>query len=155
VANQRKDLAHQLSRRLVDASDSIYLEDLRIANMIRRPKPVPDGEGGLAPNGARAKAGLNASIADAAWAQLTSLLIYKTADAGRSVILVDPHHTSQRCSACGHTAQENRRSQAEFRCTACGHLAHADINAARNVLRAGRARQASPVQDRATDPLPL
>ncbi|WP_275888167.1 zinc ribbon domain-containing protein [Nonomuraea lactucae] len=36
-------------------------------------------------------------------------------------------------------ARENRVTQAEFACTACGHTAHADINAATNILRAGLA----------------
>ncbi|MGP3934666.1 zinc ribbon domain-containing protein [Nonomuraea sp. KM88] len=35
-------------------------------------------------------------------------------------------------------------TQAEFACTACGHAAHADVNAAVNILRAGLAlRQAA------------
>jgi putative transposase len=33
----------------------------------------------------------------------------------------------------------NRRTQAAFACTACGHTAHADVNAATNILRAGLA----------------
>ena len=32
-------------------------------------------------------------------------------------------------------------TQAEFRCLARGHHAHADVNAARNILRAGLALQ--------------
>ncbi|MFC4106126.1 zinc ribbon domain-containing protein, partial [Micromonospora zhanjiangensis] len=39
---------------------------------------------------------------------------------------------------------QNRVTQAEFRCVACGHTAHADVNAASNILRAGLARQAAP-----------
>ncbi|MFF5211458.1 zinc ribbon domain-containing protein, partial [Streptosporangium sp. NPDC000396] len=57
---------------------------------------------------------------------------------------VNPANTSRTCSRCGHCAAENRVSQAVFRCTACGHAAHADVNAARNILRAGLAlRQAA------------
>ena len=59
----------------------------------------------------------------------------------RPVIAVDPRHTSQQRARCGHTAAGNRVSQAEFRCLACGHHAHADVNAARNILRAGLALQ--------------
>ena len=46
---------------------------------------------------------------------------------------------SRRCRACGHVAAENRKSQAVFGCVACGHVAHADVNAALNILAAGRA----------------
>ncbi len=46
--------------------DVIYLEDLQVANLRRRPAPKPDGNGGYLPNGARRKAGLNKSISDAA-----------------------------------------------------------------------------------------
>jgi hypothetical protein len=45
-------------------------------------------------------------------------------------------HTSQRCAECGHVAAGNRVTQAAFQCLACGHQAHADVNAAINLLRA-------------------
>ena len=143
VREQRKDLAHKLSRRLVNDYDLIVHEDLRIANMVRRPKPKPADDGSYLPNGAAAKGGLNRSIHDAGWAQLLSFIAYKAEDAGRDVIAVDPRHTSQRCSQCGHVAAENRVTQTTFQCQTCGHQAHADINAAINVLRAGRAQQAT------------
>ncbi|WP_259401132.1 transposase [Microbispora sp. H13382] len=52
---------------------------------------------------------------------------------------VDPRNTSRTCARCGHCAKDNRVTQAEFACTACGHAAHADVNAAKNILRAGLA----------------
>ncbi|WP_440070886.1 zinc ribbon domain-containing protein [Streptosporangium sp. OZ121] len=42
-------------------------------------------------------------------------------------------------AACGHCAQENRLTQAGFHCQRCAHTAHADVNAAINILRAGLA----------------
>jgi putative transposase len=143
VANQRKDLAHQLSRRLVNNHDLIVVENLKVPQMSRRPKPRPNGRGGFDRNGASAKAGLNRSIADAGWGMLRSMLVYKAEDAGRELIAVDPRHTSTRCASCGHTESESRVSQAVFRCRRCGHEDHADINAATNILRAGRAQRAS------------
>ena len=69
-ANQRKDFHHKQARTLVGRYDLLVVEDLVIANMVRRAKPVPDVEnlGQFLPNGARAKSGLNRSISDAGWA---------------------------------------------------------------------------------------
>ena len=137
-ARQRRDALHKLSRSLINDYDVIVHEDLKIANMVRRPKPVADGEGGYAPNGASAKAGLNREIHDAGWGILLRMVAYKAEEAGRQVIAVHPRHTSQACHVCGHVEAGNR-TQAVFRCLACGHTDHADINAARNILRAGLA----------------
>ncbi len=142
VRNQRKDLAHKLSRELVDRYDLIVHEDLEITNMVRRPRPRRAEDDNYGPNGAAAKTGLNRSIADAGWGRLLRCIAYKAEEAGRVVVAVNPRHSSQRCTLCGHTNAGNRRTQAMFRCLACGHEAHADVNAAMNILRAGRARQA-------------
>jgi putative transposase len=117
------------------------LEKLVITNMVRAPRARPDPERPEAflVNGAAAKAGLNRSIHDAGSGNLTSLLSYKAESAGRIVVTVDPRHTSQRCAECGHVEAGNRVTQAVFRCLVCGHEDHADVNAARNILRAGRA----------------
>jgi putative transposase len=141
VARQRLDHAHQTALALVRAHDVIAHENLEIANMTARAKPCPADGGGYAPNGAAAKSGLNKSINDAGWGIFLRVLSAKAESAGRQVIAVNPRHTSQRCAECGHTEAGNRVTQAVFRCLACGHQAHADVNAARNILRAGLALQ--------------
>jgi putative transposase len=55
------------------------------------------------------------------------------------VIAVNPAYTSQRCSSCDHVAKDNRHEQ-RFSCVNCGFTEHADVNAARNILRAGLAQ---------------
>ena len=144
IANQRKDFHHKQARQLVEQHDLLVVEDLQILNMLRRAKPIPDPDnsGQFLPNGARAKSGLNRSISDAGWGQFVSFLRAKAEDAGRIWIEVDPRHTSDRCEKCGHTASENRVTQAEFVCQRCSHRAQADEHAARNILRAGLALHA-------------
>jgi len=71
--------------------------------------------------------------------KLATLLQYKADERGIEVVKVNPRNTSRRCSACGHTAKENRKSQSEFVCMKCGDPAHpvnADYNAARNLALA-------------------
>ena len=140
ISNQRRDFLHKLSRSLVDDYDLIAVEKLPIANMTRRPKPVPDEGGEFASNGAAAKAGLNKSILDAGWGTLISMLVYKAEDAGRHLVAVNPRHTSQTCSRCGHVDRDSRHGTV-FRCVSCGHEDHADVNAAVNILRAGQAQR--------------
>ena len=69
------------------------------------------------------------------YGKLRFLLEYKAALKGVRVVAVDPHHTSQECPRCGHTARKNRKSQALFRCTTCGFQHNADWVAATNIAR--------------------
>lgn len=48
---------------------------------------------------------------------------------------VNPAYTSQEDSACGYVDKLNRPRQATFCCRWCGSQRHADVNAARNILR--------------------
>ncbi|MEV5409164.1 transposase [Thermopolyspora sp. NPDC052614] len=135
VRRQRLDHAHKTANALVAAYDVIAHEDLRIANMTRSASGTIDAPG----RNVAAKAGLNRSILDAGWGVLLTILSHKAESAGRELIAVNPANTSRTCARCGHCTAENRVTQAEFRCTACGHAAHADVNAAKNILRAGLA----------------
>lgn len=67
------------------------------------------------------------------FAQFHSFLIYKTAERGMQVVKIDPRHTSQTCSKCGHQHRSNRKSQSLFLCKNCGYCLNADLNAALNI----------------------
>ncbi len=41
------------------------------------------------------------SIADSSWGMFFNFLSYKAEEAGRQVVKVPPHNTSQICSGCG------------------------------------------------------
>lgn len=144
VARVRRDHLHKTAAALVGAYDFIAVEDLRIRNMTRRPKPKPnpDQPGRFLPNGAASKAGLNTSILDAGWGTFTLMLESKAACAGIEVVRVDPANTSRECNQCGHVAKQNRHRK-RFRCLSCGHTTDADINAAKNILSRGLAQRES------------
>jgi IS605 OrfB family transposase len=76
-----------------------------------------------------------------AWpfASLKTKIAYKAEERGCTVVAVDPRHTSQACSRCGHTARNNRRSQSVFICRHCGYQLNADLNGARNIAAKYRA----------------
>lgn len=67
------------------------------------------------------------------FSQLRRFIEYKAEEWGCTVAGVDPRHTSQTCSRCGHQARNNRRSQGLFKCRECGFTLNADLNAARNI----------------------
>jgi len=114
----------------------IAVEDLQVENMMATPAPKQEAETGeYLPNGASAKAGLNKSIADAAWAMFRNVLTYKAENAGRLVVNVNPAYTSQDCSGCGMRVPKSLK-QRWHHCPnpECLLSLHRDINAAINIL---------------------
>jgi len=134
LEDRRTDWVEQATTDLAATYDYVAVEDLQIKNMVRRPapKPDPDNDGCYLPNGARAKASLNKAILASVWGRFLTRLEHKMPEG--AVLRVDPKNTSRTCAACGHCAPGNRESQAVFECGACGHQAHADTNAAVNIL---------------------
>jgi putative transposase len=141
VKRQRQDFHHRTALALVREYDVIYLEDLQIRNLSRRPEPKPDGNGGYAHNGASRKAGLNKSIQDAGWYAFRRILTCKAEWAGKRVEAIPPAFTTQECSGCGQRIQKSLSARTHV-CIHCGLMLDRDENAAQNILRAGQARQA-------------
>jgi putative transposase len=136
VRNQRRDFCHKASRQIVNRYQVIVLEDLQMANMVKRPKPKQDeSTGAYLPNGASAKAGLNKSIYDAGWGMFTEMLQVKAASAGREVVLVEPKYTSQLCSGCGAIVQKDLAER--WHSCECGTELDRDTNAAKVILHRG------------------
>lgn len=65
--------------------------------------------------------------------QLQQDVIYKAKMNNIEVRFINPYHTSQICSKCGHWEEGQRDSQSHFKCKCCGYEANADFNASRNI----------------------
>jgi putative transposase len=138
LRNYRLDALHQLSRWLVDNHDIIVLEDLDVQAMTVSHKGTLEKPG---VDVAR-KASLNKNILQQGWGYLRIFLAYKLKWLGKLLIDdINPAYTSQQCFNCGYIDERNRVRE-EFFCWRCLHEDHADINASKNVLRAGLARLA-------------
>jgi IS605 OrfB family transposase len=72
-----------------------------------------------------------------AWAfrRLYQYVEYKAEMVGIEVEQVSPAYTSQRCSSCGFTHEDNRRSKHQFVCQKCECELNADYNASKNIAR--------------------
>ena len=131
-ADRRRDWVEKTSTDLARRFDTIRVENLDVRAMTRSGRGTVEQPG----VGVAQKRGLNRAIRRQAWGRLITRLDHKAA--GR-LERVAAAYTSQRCSACGHVAPENRKSQAVFECVACNAgPCNADVNAARNIA-AGRA----------------
>jgi putative transposase len=135
IADTRLDFQHKFSTTVSKSHAVIVIEDLQVSNMSRSAAGTIEQPG----SNVRAKSGLNTSILDQAWYEARRQLEYKQKWRGGTVIAVPAHHTSQRCADCDYVNPDNRISQSDFRCLECGNSANADLNAARNILAAGRA----------------
>ncbi len=130
MRNKRKDDIHKITTWLANNHGIIVLEALKTKNMMKSAKGTIEDPG----KNVKAKSVLNRLISDEAWNLFEALLTYKIEWRGGAVAYVDPRHTSQMCSQCGHTARENRRSQACFKCEKCAYKINADLNASKNIL---------------------
>jgi len=134
VRRDRKGWHHKLSTFAVRKYAGIAVEDLKLANMTRKPKAKPKADGtGYEHNMAKAKAGLNRAMLDAGIGGLYAMMETKAKAFDREFVRVPPQYTSQTCNVCGEVNKASRLSQSEFVCVGCGHTEHADTNAARNI----------------------
>lgn len=119
-ARFRRDCDHVISRRIVDIvppGATIVLENLTGIREQAKSR------------GKRHRRRLHGW----SFAQLRAFVIYKAEAIGVRVAFIDPRHTSQTCSKCGHRERSNRKSQSLFKCRSCGFALNADLNAARNI----------------------
>jgi putative transposase len=121
IAQRRKNFAHQQARSVIDYYQIIAFEKLDIAAM-------------QADNPRR----LNKSIGDVAWHQFVRSCASKAAEAGRTVVLVAPRHTTKACSACGELVPKALAQRLHV-CPNCGLVLDRDHNAALNILARGLA----------------
>jgi putative transposase len=89
--------------------------------------------------GGLARTRLAKSVHDAGWAQFVTMLEYKAARYGRTFHRIDRWFPSSKlCSACGGIAESLPLHVRSWTCP-CGAVHDRDVNAALNILAAGRA----------------
>ncbi|GAA4389186.1 RNA-guided endonuclease TnpB family protein [Actinomadura verrucosospora] len=120
IADRRRDFLHKLSTRLVRENQTVVIEDLTVANLLKNRR-------------------LARAISDTAWAALRTMLEYKCAWYGRDLVVVDRWFPSSKlCGTCGTVRAKLPLDVREWTCE-CGAVHDRDVNAARNILAAGLA----------------
>src|ERR687885_435943 len=114
VSRRRKDFASKTARALVQYSDLVAIEDLKVRNMVKNHD-------------------LAKSISDASWTLFRQWLEYFGKVFDVPVIAVAPHFTSQNCSKCGKQVKKTLSTRTH-KCPHCGYLDDRDTNAAINIL---------------------
>lgn len=114
VANKRRDFLHKTSSELIKNHDTICIEDLNIAGMVKNHK-------------------LAQAITDASWGEFVRQLEYKAEWYGKNVIKIGRFEPSSKtCSNCGSINKELTLKHREWLCK-CGVKHDRDINAAINI----------------------
>jgi IS605 OrfB family transposase len=127
VADTRRDHLHKLSTRLIRDNQAVYVEDLAVSGLGRTR--------------------LARSVHDAGWSMFVNMLDYKARLYGRTFAKIDRWHPSTRtCSACGQLGDKLSLSVRTWTCP-CGTTHDRDINAAKNILAAGRAERLNACRD--------
>ena len=117
VKDQRTDFLHKLTTRLVRENQTLAVEDLNVAGLIKNRK-------------------LSRAIADAGWAKFKTLLAAKCDKYGRDLIIVDRWYpSSQICSCCGKSGGRKELNVRAWECLYCNAFHDRDICAAENLNR--------------------
>jgi putative transposase len=119
VSNSRQDFLHKLSRKLVNESQVIVVENLNVKGLVRNRK-------------------LAKSISDVGWGMFVNFLDYKLkAKDGQLVEIGRFFPSSKTCSRCGHVVDELTLDIREWNCPSCGAHHDRDGNAALNIRKEG------------------
>ena len=120
IANTRADWTHKATTAIARRAKRIVIGDVSSTKLIKTP--------------------FAKSTYDAAWGIVRSQLHYKAIRLAGSCVAGRETFSSVTCSDCGaRTGPSGLRTLGvrEWCCSACGVVHHRDVNAARNILRAG------------------
>lgn len=119
IANSRQDFLHKLSRKLVNESQVIVVENLNVKGMVKNRK-------------------LSKSISDVGWSMFVNFIDYKLKQKDGELIEVDRFFPSSKtCSCCGHVVDELPLNIREWDCPNCHTHHDRDENASLNIRNEG------------------
>ncbi|MGC5327533.1 IS200/IS605 family element RNA-guided endonuclease TnpB [Brevibacillus sp. SYSU BS000544] len=120
IANCRQDFLHKLSTKWIRENQTICLEDLQVANLLKNHK-------------------LAKSIAEVSWATLRTMLEYKATWYRRDLVVVAKNFpSSQLCHVCSSRNPDVKNlNLRKWICTKCGTRHDRDQNASINIKQEG------------------
>jgi len=123
VKNRRKDFLHKASAKIARENGLIVVGDVSPSKI--------------------AQTQMAKSSLDAGWSDFKTMLSYKSMRNGGTYFEVAEAYSTQTCSTCGTLPESRPRGIAGLRirhwaCSECGAVHDRDVNAARNIARAGR-----------------
>ena len=121
MANQRLDFQFKVANHYIKNYDIICIEKMNSFNSFRS---------------------INKSMRDVAWFQFFNILHFKAEEAGREIVEVPSHNTSQVCSQCG-TLVPKTLDVRTHKCPHCNTSIDRDYNSALNILRLGASLRGS------------
>ena len=122
IANQRKDMLHKFSTKVVEENAAVFVGNVSSAKLI--------------------KTKMAKSTLDAGWSMLKTMLEYKSHQAGVVFREVNEAYSTQTCSSCGSISHSSPKGRAdlgisEWTCDDCGTVHDRNQNAAINIREAG------------------
>lgn len=131
ITNQRTHFLHTVSHEITNRYDTICIEDLNIAGMMKNHT-------------------LAQSISSASWGSFVTMLKYKSEWHGKNLIQIGRFEASTKaCSGCG-LIKDMPLSERAYNC-ACGLSLSRDHNAAINIKNSGMRRAVEPVESSSID----
>lgn len=119
IANQRKDFLHKTSTAIIKQYDTVCLEDLNVAGMVKNHC-------------------LSKAISDVSWTSFKEMLEYKAEWYGKNIVTIGRFEPSSKiCSNCGHLYKELKLAERSWVCQKCESVHDRDMNAALNIKKYG------------------
>lgn len=122
ISNIRKDALNKITTQLCRENQAIAIEDLNVSGMVKNRK-------------------LSRAISDLGFYEFRRQIEYKSRIFGTDLVVIDRWFPSSKtCSGCGEIKKTLTLSQRSFCCEGCGLEIDRDLNAAKNLHRAGFAQ---------------
>ncbi len=115
VANQRKDLLHKISTRIINENQVIGIEDLNVSGMLKNHK-------------------LARHIAQSGWSMFRQMLEYKAQWHNRELYVHNRFYPSSKTCICGTINNNLALNNRIWICKACGSVNSRDELAAQNLI---------------------
>lgn len=116
VVNKRTDFLHKVTTKLVLEHDTICLETLKVANMVKNHK-------------------LAQALSDISIGRFNEMIEYKARWKGVNIIRIGQFEPSSKMCTCGVVNKDLKLHQRDWTCESCGAIHNRDLLAANNIKR--------------------